>query len=88
MLNTLTGTEGEKMIVAFNSNAESKTTVDAMPVNDAPDLYSMLSEECLRKIMLGHNVTSPLLIWNCTQVMDLAVIPMNYKTRLHYSTIW
>ena len=61
MLNTLTGTEGEKMIVAFNNNAESKTTVDAMPVNDAPDLYSMLSEECLRKIMLGHNVTSPLL---------------------------
>jgi hypothetical protein len=32
-----------------------------MPVNDAPDLYNTLSEECLRKIMLGHNVTSPLL---------------------------
>ena len=61
MLNTLTGTEGEKMIVAFNNNAESKTTVDAMPVNDAPDLYATLSEECLRKIMLAHNVTSPLL---------------------------
>jgi len=61
MLNTLTGTEGEKMIVAFNNNAESKTTVDALPVNDAPDLYATLSEECLRKIMLAHNVTSPLL---------------------------
>jgi len=61
VLNNLTGTYGEKLIVAFNNNAESKTTVDAMPVNDAPDLYSTLSEECLRKIMLAHNVTSPLL---------------------------
>jgi hypothetical protein len=61
VLNQLTGTFGEKLIVAFNNNAESKTTVDAMPVNDAPDLYSTLSEECLRKIMLSHNVTSPLL---------------------------
>ncbi len=57
----LTGMSGEKLIVAFNNNAESKTTVDSMPVNDAPDLYSTLSEECLRKIMLAHNVTSPLL---------------------------
>jgi len=61
VLNQLTGTQGEKVIVSFNNNAESKTTVDAMPVNDAPDLYSTLAEECLRKIMLGNNVTSPLL---------------------------
>ena len=61
VLNQLTGTYGEKLIVAFNNNAESKTSVDAMPVTDAPDLYSTLSEECLRKIMLAHNVTSPLL---------------------------
>ena len=61
VLNQLTGTQGEKVIVSFNNNAESKTTVDAMPVNDAPDLYSTLSEECLRKIMLGNNITSPLL---------------------------
>jgi hypothetical protein len=32
-----------------------------MPVNDAPDLYDTLSKEALSKIMLGHNVTSPLL---------------------------
>ena len=61
VLNQLTGTKGEKVIIAFNNNLESKTTVDSMPVNDAPDLYNTLSEECLRKIMLGHNVTSPLL---------------------------
>jgi len=61
VLSQLTGTTGEKVIVAFNNNAESKTTVDSMPVNDAPDLYSTLSEEAMRKIMLGHSVTSPLL---------------------------
>ncbi|ANS03027.1 portal protein [uncultured Mediterranean phage uvDeep-CGR1-KM17-C101] len=61
VLNQLSGPTGDKVIVSFNNNAESKTTVDAMPVNDAPDLYSTLSEECLRKIMLAHNVTSPLL---------------------------
>jgi len=61
VLSQLTGTTGEKVIVAFNNNADSKTTVDSMPVNDAPDLYSTLSEEAMRKIMLGHSVTSPLL---------------------------
>jgi len=61
VLSSLTGTQGEKVIVSFNNNSESKTTVDAMPVNDAPDLYATLAEECLRKIMLGNNITSPLL---------------------------
>ena len=61
VLSQLSGTDGHKVIVAFNNNQESKTTVDAMPVNDAPDLYNTLSEECMRKIMLSHNVTSPLL---------------------------
>jgi hypothetical protein len=57
----LTGTRGEKVIIGFNNNQESRTTVDTMPVNDAPDLYNSLSEECVKKIMLAHNVTSPLL---------------------------
>jgi hypothetical protein len=57
----LTGPQGKKVIIGFNANQESKTTVDQMPVNDAPDLYNQLSEECVKKIMLAHNVTSPLL---------------------------
>ncbi len=32
-----------------------------MPLNDAPDHYTYLSEECVKKIMLAHNITSPLL---------------------------
>jgi hypothetical protein len=61
VMNKLTGSRGQKVIVAFNDNAESKTTVDDIPLIDAADQYTYLSEECLRKIMLGHNVTSPLL---------------------------
>ena len=61
VLSKLTGSRGQKVIVAFNNNAESKTTVEDIPLNDAPEHYTYLSEECLRKIMLGHNVTSPLL---------------------------
>ncbi len=57
----LTGPQGKKVIIGFNNNQESRTTVDQMPVNDAPDLYNSLSEECVKKIMLAHNVTSPLL---------------------------
>ena len=61
VLSKLTGTKGQKVIVAFNDNMDTKTTVDDIPLNDAPEHYTYLSEECLRKIMLGHNVTSPLL---------------------------
>lgn len=61
VLGKLTGSRGQKVIVAFNDNAESKTTVDDIPLNDAADQYQFLSEECMRKIMLGHTVTSPLI---------------------------
>lgn len=61
VLGKLTGSQGRKVIVSFNENTETRTTVEDIPLNDAPDHYTYLSEECLRKIMLGHNVTSPLL---------------------------
>jgi hypothetical protein len=61
VMSKLTGANGQRVIVAFNNNAESKTTIDSIPVDNAPDLYNQLSEECMRKIMLSHNVTSPLL---------------------------
>ena len=62
VMNKLTGSYGEKVIVAFNNNAESKTTVEDIPLVDAPQHYSYLSEECSKKIMLTHRVTSPLLL--------------------------
>jgi len=62
VLNKLTGSYGEKVIVAFNNNAESKTTVEDIPLNDAPAHYEYLSTECQTKIMVTHRVTSPLLL--------------------------
>ena len=62
VMSKLTGSYGEKVIIAFNNNAESKTTVEDIPLNDAPAHYSYLSEECSKKIMLTHRVTSPLLL--------------------------
>ena len=59
--NKLTGSKGERVIISFNNNKEQATEVVDMPLNDAPSHYEYLSDECMRKIMLGHNVTSPLL---------------------------
>jgi len=67
VLNQLTGVSGEKVIISFNNNQDSKTTIDSIPVNDAPDLYNTLTETCLRKIMLGHQITSPLLFGIASQ---------------------
>jgi hypothetical protein len=62
VMNKLTGSYGEKVIIAFNNDAESKTTIDDVPLNDAPAHYQYLSEECGKKIMVTHRVTSPILI--------------------------
>ena len=62
VLNKLTGAKGEKVIIAFNDNAESKTTVEDLPLNDAPAHYEYLSKECFDKLIVGHRVTSPMLL--------------------------
>ena len=58
----LTGSKGEKVIVSFNASAENKTTVDDIPLNDAPAHYEYLSTECFEKLIVGHRVTSPMLL--------------------------
>jgi len=62
VLSKITGSRGEKVIVAFNANAESKTTVEDIPLNDAPAHYEYLSTECFEKLIVGHRVTSPMLL--------------------------
>jgi hypothetical protein len=61
-LSKLTGARGEKVIIAFNANAESKTTVEDLPLNDAPAHYEYLSKECFEKLIVGHRVASPMLL--------------------------
>ena len=62
VMRKLTGSRGEKVVIAFNNNAESKTTVDDIPLNDAPQHYEYLSNECSSKLIVAHRVTSPLLL--------------------------
>ena len=62
VMGKLTGTRGEKVIVAFNSNKDASTTVEDLPLNDAPQHYEYLSRECQEKLIVGHKVTSPMLL--------------------------
>lgn len=57
----LTGSNGAKVVVSFNSDETKKTTIDSVPLNDAPAHYTYLSEESRGKILLGHSITSGLL---------------------------
>jgi hypothetical protein len=57
-----TGSTGKKTIVAFNNNKESETTVESIPLNDAPQHYQYLADECRNKLIVAHRVTSPMLI--------------------------
>lgn len=57
----LTGASGAKIVVSFNSDETKRTTIDNVPLNDAPAHYTYLSEESRGKILLGHSVTSGLL---------------------------
>tara|TARA_R110002050_G_scaffold49916_1_gene115720 strand:+ start:2823 stop:4679 length:1857 start_codon:yes stop_codon:yes gene_type:complete len=58
----LTGSKGQKVIVAFNEDAESKTTVEDISLDDAPSHYEYLAREASHKILVGHRVTSPMLL--------------------------
>jgi hypothetical protein len=62
VLNKLTGSRGQKVIVSFNNNETQKTTVDDIPLNDAPSHYEYLSSEAEGKILAGHNVISSMLV--------------------------
>jgi hypothetical protein len=57
---TLTGSKGKKVVVSFNNDETKKTTVDSIPLNDAPKHYEYLSQEAQGKILLGHGVVSGL----------------------------
>ena len=50
-----------RFILAFNDNAESAATMEAVQLSDAPGQYEFLSSESMRKIMVAHRVTSPIL---------------------------
>jgi len=61
VIGKLTGSKGKKVVISFNENETTRTTVDSIPLNDAPSHYYYLSEEATFKILRSHNVTTPLL---------------------------
>jgi hypothetical protein len=61
VIGKLTGSKGKKVVISFNENEATKTTIDTVPLQDAADHYSYLSDESTAKILRSHNVTTPLL---------------------------
>jgi hypothetical protein len=58
----LTGSKGKKFVVQFNENKDHRATLDSIPLNDAPAHYEYLAKECFSKLIVGHSVTSPMLL--------------------------
>jgi len=56
-----TSTSGKKFVLSFNDNQQQATTIDQIPISEAAEQYKFLSEECTKKILVGHRVTSPML---------------------------
>jgi hypothetical protein len=51
-----------RAIVVFNDSKERESSITPIPLSDAPQQYQFLSDECLRKIMVAHRITSPMLL--------------------------
>ena len=51
-----------RFILAFNDNKELAATIEPVQLSDASEQYQFLSTECTQKIMVGHRVTSPMLL--------------------------
>lgn len=58
----VTGAKGQKTIISFSNNKENATEVIDIPLNDAPQHYEYLAKECFEKLIVGHRVTSPMLL--------------------------
>lgn len=55
----LTGSSNAgKLVLSFNDNKETATTVEALQVSDAHEQYQFLSEEARTQICVGHKVVS------------------------------
>lgn len=50
-----------RWLVTFNDNKERAVTIETLQVTDADKQYEFLSSEAMKKILVGHRVTSPLL---------------------------
>ena len=51
-----------KFILSFNDNKELAATIEPVQLSDASEQYQFLADEAMRKIMVAHRVTSPMLL--------------------------
>ena len=51
-----------KFILAFNDNKEMAASIDPVQLSDASEQYQFLADESMRKLMVAHRVTSPMLM--------------------------
>ena len=51
-----------KFILAFNDNKEMAADITPVQLSDASDQYQFLADESMRKLMVAHRVTSPMLL--------------------------
>lgn len=51
-----------RLIVAFNRDKESAATIEPVQLSDAAEQFTAISAEAMQKILLGHTITSPMLL--------------------------
>ena len=51
-----------KFVLTFSDDANSKPEIVPIQVSDADKQYTVLNELCIQNIMIGHRVTSPMLL--------------------------
>ena len=51
-----------KFILAFNDNKEMAASIEPVQLSDASEQYQFLADESMRKLMVSHRVTSPMLM--------------------------
>lgn len=51
-----------RAIIAFNNSADTAATIEPVQLSDADKQYEFLSSECMKKLMVAHRVTSPMLM--------------------------
>ena len=51
-----------RFILAFNDSKELAATIEPVQLSDASEQYQFLADESMRKLMIAHRVTSPMLL--------------------------
>lgn len=57
-----TGVKGDKVVVTFNEDKEHAAEIVDISVDNAADQYTYVSTESQNKILVGHKLTSPLIL--------------------------